>query len=65
MNLILLCSILFSFVLDRTNPEKRIHVMLSGFVQIWVSLATLASMIYQLKVVDSPLVFNCSVRTLI
>jgi hypothetical protein len=65
INLILLCSVLFSFVSTQSKRSDRVHTLLSGFVQIWACVFTLASMLYQLKFVESPLVFNCSVIMLI
>ncbi len=61
MNLVLFCSVLLSLMLDKTgNNEKRIKTLFSGFVQIWIIICVIATMIFQLKFIESPFIFNCN-----
>ncbi len=62
LNFVLLCTLLISLILDKINErtELRVQRFFSGFVQLWVSLLTIASMLFQLKFVQSPLVTNCT-----
>ena len=61
LNVLLISSVIFSLLIDRSKNKKRYHSIYSGFIQIWTSIFTLCSMIFQLKFVSSPLVFNCTV----
>ena len=61
MNFVLICSTLLSLMLDKTgNNEKRIRTLFSGFVQIWIIVCVIATMIFQLKFIESPFIFNCN-----
>jgi hypothetical protein len=61
LNVLLISSVIFSLLIDRSKTKKKYHSIYSGFIQIWASIFTLSSMVFQLKFVNSPLVFNCTV----
>jgi piezo-type mechanosensitive ion channel component 1/2 len=63
VNFVFFMSVLFSLAIDcfytsNTNHVKRLF---SGIFQIWISIMTISSMTYQLQVLKSPFVTNCSV----
>lgn len=62
LNLILFTTTLLGLIIDGNSIglENKSNSVFCGFVQIWVSLFTIVSMLFQLKFVQSPLVFNCT-----
>ena len=61
INLVLLCATLLSLMVDKTGTsEKRVQTIFLGFVQIWTVICVVATMIFQLKFIQSPFVFNCN-----
>jgi hypothetical protein len=61
LNMLLLSSLIFSFLIDRHKNFKKYQIIYSGFVQIWVSILSLCSMVFQLEFIKSPLNFICNV----
>ena len=59
LNMILMCSMLFTLMAGRSSDEKHIIRIFSGFVQIWVAVITTCAMIFNLDFVKSPLVYTC------
>ncbi len=61
INFLLFTSILINMFVSKTshNENKTLSVFY-GFVQIWTSLFTITTMIYQLKFIESPFVSNCT-----
>ena len=64
LNLVLLVLLLISLFIDKihSRTEKNTQLIFSAIAQIWVALFTICSMFFQLKVVTSPLVTNCTVK---
>ena len=63
MNLLLFLAILSGMLMERIkneSSEKNIRSVFSGIFQIWISLLTLCSMIYNMTFIDLPLTFNCT-----
>ena len=56
-NLVFFFLVLFGLLVD---GEGRVRSVFSGLFLVWVCMTTLASMVYQLKFIESPLVTNCS-----
>ena len=63
MNLVFFILVLFGLLMDRLNGSvKKVRSVFSGLFQLWVSLLTIVSMIYQLEIIESPFTTNCTVN---
>jgi hypothetical protein len=60
--MVLIVITMAGLLLDKVNfnTEKRVQTIFAGIIQVWVSLFTICSMVFQLKVIESPLVTNCT-----
>ena len=61
LNLLLFFAILSGLLMERIkSSEKRIRSVFSVIFQLWISILTLCSMIYNMTFIDLPLTFNCT-----
>lgn len=61
LNMILFMVLLSSLLIERIkSSEKRVRSAYLGIFQVWTSILTICSMIYNMTFIKLPLTYNCT-----